>query len=130
MSSLLSSHVSRRNFPKHSECFGRTLVVKIWQRTELLKTHIRGVATGGCLGEPNTPTLTKYPLRHPQVSWDFNISTMVPALPNLAMALSYASLSVAGPRAQILVATPLTHMVRYYRQETPLLLYLTYARVF
>ena len=39
MLSLLSSDVSRENFPKHSECFGRILVAKIWRSTRLLKTH-------------------------------------------------------------------------------------------
>ena len=34
---------------------------------------------------------------------------MVPALPDLSLAPSYASLPVAGPRAQIFVATLLHH---------------------
>ena len=61
----------------------------------------------GCLREPGTPRLTKYPFRHPKLSYDFYISSTVLALPDLTLAPSYASLSTAGPCAQNLVATPL-----------------------
>ena len=64
----------------------------------------RGVATGNALG---TPRCAKYPLRHPQVSSYFNISPLVPALPDIALAFSYTSISFAGPCVQIFVATPL-----------------------
>ena len=35
--SLLSNHVCRRNFPKHSVCFGRNNAVNVWQPAILLK---------------------------------------------------------------------------------------------
>ena len=50
-------------------------------------------------GEPGTPRLAKYPLRHPHVSQDSNISPMVPAPPppDLALAPSHVLFPVPGP---------------------------------
>ena len=53
------------------------------------------------------PRLADYSVRHPQVWYDFNMSAMVPALPDLALAPSFASLPVVGPSAQIFVVTPM-----------------------
>ena len=53
------------------------------------------------------PPVRQIPSSAPQVSSYFNITSMVPALPDLELALSYTSISVAGPRAQIFVATRL-----------------------
>ena len=75
----------------------------------------RGFATGvpGGTGYPHR--LAKYPLWHPQIFKDFNISPIVPALPDFALAPSYVSLPVVDPpHAQISVATPLV-LGRYYR---------------
>ena len=38
--SLLSSRVCYGNFPKHFECFGMSLAVKIWQTTRPSKMHL------------------------------------------------------------------------------------------
>ena len=66
----------------------------------------RVVASGSAWGAGH-PRLAKYPLRHPQVSLIFNISSVVPAVSELALAPSCVSFPVAGPRAHIFVATPL-----------------------
>ena len=63
------------------------------------------------LGEQGTPRLAKYPLWHPHVSWDFNISTKVPALTDLTLAPSNYPLPIAGPSTHIFVATPLIQYV-------------------
>ena len=43
MLSLLPSYVCRGSFPKHFECIGRILVVKIWQPTMLVKVCILSI---------------------------------------------------------------------------------------
>ena len=63
--------------------------------------------------QQGTPRLVKCPLRHPKVSLNFNISPMVSALPDLALAPSYASPPVTGPRTYFFVATPLPGLLRF-----------------
>ena len=60
----------------------------------------------GCLGEPGTPNVARYPLRHPR----FREILALPygaGPPRPRMAPSYASLPVAGPHAQTFVVSPL-----------------------
>ena len=60
------------------------------------------------------PRLADYSVRHPQVWYDFNMSAMVP---DLALALSFASLLVVGPSAQIFVVTPMDVKVMGHMAE-------------
>ena len=83
---------------------------------------IQGCRHRGCLGEPGTPRFAKYPLRHRQVSYDFNISPIVPALPDLALASSYASFPVGGHRYQILWCRPGYYPLPYHMLQLSLLL--------
>ena len=53
-------------------------------------------------GEPGTPGLANYPLWHAQVLRDFNITPMVPALPDLALAPSYATFKPLAPALNFL----------------------------
>ena len=63
----------------------------------------------GYLGEAGTPRLAKCPLRHPQLSYGFNIN---PGLRVPVLAPSYASLAVAGP-VLFFVAMPLPFIHAY-----------------
>ena len=68
--------------------------------------------------ELGTLRLAKCLLLHPQVLQGFNISHTVSALSGLALAPSYESRPVAGPRAQIVVATPLCSYAAHHAPLT------------
>ena len=63
----------------------------------------RGVSTGGCLGEPGTHRLANYPLRHLQVSWDFNISPEVPCSKILSSFAACMTAFCSNPNFDFLV---------------------------
>ena len=96
----LASSVSSVRSWAHTNCGARPL-------TSHFMPLKQGRLHQGCIAEGGTPRFAKYSVRHLQVSSDFNISPMVPALANLAMTPSCSSISVACPRAQVFVATPL-----------------------
>ena len=65
----------------------------------------RLIATGSP-GGAHHPQVRQISCSAPQVSYGFNISPMMPALPYLVLAPSYALLPVAGPLAQFLWPRP------------------------